>query len=86
MATGLRIEERLDGAINFSSWKARLVLILQDIELWDIVNNTTTNPMVIPTDLVAKATFDKRDIKAHANAGVWALNNDELRLKLGWGS
>ena len=48
MATGLRIEDRLDGARNFSPWKARIVLILQDSELWDIVNSTTANPMLFP--------------------------------------
>ena len=64
MATGFRIEDRLDGAVNFSPWKARIVLILQDSELWDIVNNTTTKPVTVPADAVAKAAFDKRDIKA----------------------
>ena len=64
MATGFRIEVRLDGAVNFSPWKARIVLILQDSELWDIVNNTTTNPVTILADAVAKDAFEKRDIKA----------------------
>ena len=64
MATGLRIEDRLDGAVNFISWKARIVLILQDSELWDIVNSTTASLVTVPTDAVVKATFDKRDIKA----------------------
>jgi hypothetical protein len=43
MATGLRVEDRLDGAANFSSWKERIVLLLQECELWDIVENTQTN-------------------------------------------
>ena len=64
VATGLRIEDRLDGAVNFSPWKARIVLILQDSELWEIVNSTTTNPLTIPANAVAKAIFDKNDIKA----------------------
>ena len=64
MATGLIIEDSLDGDGNFSPWKARIVLVLQDSELWDIVNNTTTNPMTVPADAVARDTFDKRDIKA----------------------
>ena len=63
-ATGLRIEDRLDGAVNLSPWKARIVLILHDSELWDIVNNTIANPVTVPADAVAKAAFDKRDIKA----------------------
>ena len=64
MATGLRVEDRLDGAANFSSWKARIVLLFQENELWDIVEGTPAVPMVaIPTDAAALATF-KKDIKA----------------------
>ena len=66
MAKGLRIEDRLDGAVNFSPWKARIVLILQDSELWDLVNNTTANPVIVLVDATPKAAFDKRDIKAKA--------------------
>ena len=64
MATGLRIKDRLDGAINFSPWKVRIVLVLQDSELWDIVNSTTTDPMTVPTNAIAKVVFEKKDIKA----------------------
>ena len=64
MVTSLRIEDRLDGAGNFSPWKARIVLILQDSELWDIVNNTTPNLLIVPAYVVARTAFDKRDIKA----------------------
>ena len=49
MATRLRLEDRLDGAGNFVPWKARLVLILEENELWDeVVNNKTVNPIVVP--------------------------------------
>ena len=61
MATDLRIEDRLDGALNFSPWKARIVLTLQNSELWEIVNNTITNPMTIPTDATSKYIFYKKD-------------------------
>ena len=64
MATSLGIEDRLGGVVNFSPWKARIVLILQDSELWEIVNNTTTNPMTVHTDATIKFVFDKKDIKA----------------------
>ena len=37
MATSLRLEDRLDGTENFVPWKARLVLILEENELWDEV-------------------------------------------------
>ena len=64
IATRLRIEDRLDGVANFSPWKARIVLILQQNELWDIVNSTQASPVTVPTGAVDKATFDKKDIKA----------------------
>jgi transposase InsO family protein len=65
MATGLRVEDRLDGAVNFSSWKARIVLLFQENELWDIVEGTTATPVVaIPTDPAALTAFTKKDIKA----------------------
>ena len=37
MATGLTVEDRLDGATNFGAWKERMILLLQENELWDIV-------------------------------------------------
>ena len=40
------------------------MLILQENELWDIVNNTTANPVTVPTVAADKAVFDKKDIKA----------------------
>jgi transposase InsO family protein len=70
MATGLRVEDRLDGAANFSSWKARIVLLFQENELWDIVEGTTATPVgatpvvAIPTDPAALTAFTKKDIKA----------------------
>ena len=66
MTTGLRLEDRLDGARNFVPWKARLVLILEENKLWDeVVNNTTTNPIVVPAsiDVQTLSAFDKKDIK-----------------------
>ena len=56
MATGLRLEDRLDGTRNFVPWKARILLILEENELWpDIVRNTTANPVVIPASADATA-------------------------------
>ena len=51
---GLRVEDRLDGATNFSPWKARISLILDENELWDIVHSTTANPVVVPADEIDK--------------------------------
>ena len=66
MAPGLRIEDRLDGAGNFCPWKARIVLILQENELWDIVKNSTTTPVAIPatTDAATLIACNKKDVKA----------------------
>ena len=63
MATGIRIEDRIDGAINFSLWKARIVLILQENELLDIVNSTHAHPITVPTIAADKTVFDKKSIK-----------------------
>jgi hypothetical protein len=64
MATGLRVEDRLDGATNFGAWKERMILLLQENELWDIVENTTTHPVVVPTDATLLAAYTKKSIKA----------------------
>jgi hypothetical protein len=64
MATGLRVEDRLDGATNFGAWKERMILLLQENELWDIVENTTTHPVVVPTDATLLVAYNKKSIKA----------------------
>ena len=64
---GLRTEDRLDGAVNFVSWKAQILLVLRENELWEeVVRITIANPIVIPaaTDAVVFAAFNKKDIKA----------------------
>jgi hypothetical protein len=33
----MRVEDRLVGASNWSPWKARIIFVLEDLELWDIV-------------------------------------------------
>jgi hypothetical protein len=64
MAIGLRFEDRLDGATNFGAWKERMIFLLQENELWDIVENTTTHPVVVPTDATLLAAYTKKSIKA----------------------
>ena len=64
---GLRTEDRLDGAVNFVSWKARIFLVLKENELWEeVVRNTTTNTITITpsTNAALLAAFNKKDIKA----------------------
>ena len=62
------MEDSLDGAGNFVPWRARILLVLEENELWDeVVNNTTTHPIVIPnatTDPLALISFEKKDINA----------------------
>ena len=61
------MEDRLDGAGNFVPWKARILLVLEENELWEeVVRNTTANPIAIlaSTDAVALDAFNKKYIKA----------------------
>ena len=64
MATGLRVEDRLDGATNFGAWKEMMILLLQENELWDIVENTTAHLVVVPTDATLLASYTRKSIKA----------------------
>ena len=67
MAASLRLEDRLDGAVNFVPLKDRIMLILEENELWDeVVHSTQTNPIQVlaSTSAIALATFNKKDIKA----------------------
>jgi hypothetical protein len=57
MATGLRFEDRLDGALNFSPWKEKIVLLLEEANLWDIANSTQKNLVTVPTDATLLAAF-----------------------------
>jgi hypothetical protein len=50
----------LNGAENFSPWKHRIVLLLEDFELWDIVDSSVT----IPTDATQLDEFKKKNVKA----------------------
>ena len=56
MSTNLRFEDRLDGESNFSSWKERIVLLLEEVELWDIVEATIKVPDNT-VDVVGYATY-----------------------------
>ena len=57
---GLRVEDRLDGGGNWTPWRARIVLLLEEYELWEIVETA----VVVPTDPVSLAAFKKNNIKA----------------------
>ena len=40
MVSGLRVEDRLDGHSNFGACKKRIISVLEEAELWDIVEKT----------------------------------------------
>ena len=45
MATvGLRVEDRLDGGGNWTPWRSMIVLLLEESELWDIVEIQVVPP------------------------------------------
>ena len=56
MATSLRFEDRLDGESNFGPWKEHILLLLEEVELWNIVEKTVTIPDKT-TDVVSFATY-----------------------------
>ena len=56
----VRIEDRLDGASNFSSWKTRLLIILREMEL---ENHIETN-LPMPENESKKATWTRHNNKA----------------------
>jgi hypothetical protein len=53
----MRVEDRLAGASNWLLWKARMVFVLEDLELWDIVEATV--PVILVTAPVLVAKFRK---------------------------
>jgi hypothetical protein len=60
MSTSMRVEDRLDGADNFRSWKRILLLILEENELLDHIKQML--PELEEED--AKAKFRKNEVKA----------------------
>ena len=56
---GLRVEDRLDGGGNWFPWRARIVLLLEECELWEIVESVVT----LPTDPIQLAKFKKKNVK-----------------------
>ena len=52
------MEDRLDGAGNFVPRKVRILLVLEENELWDeVVNHTTAHPIVIPNATIDPVGF-----------------------------
>ena len=61
-ASQMRVEDRLAGASNWSPWKARMIFVLEDLELWDI--GEAVVPPIPVTAPVLVAEFRKRNNKA----------------------
>jgi hypothetical protein len=60
-ASQMPVEDRLAGASNWSPWKARIVFVLEELELWDIVEAVVHAPPA--TAPVLLAAFRKRNNK-----------------------
>jgi hypothetical protein len=60
MSTNMRVEDRLDGADNFRSWKHKVLLILEENELLDHIKQMLPEP----EEEDAKAKFRKNEVKA----------------------
>ena len=59
--------DRLEGAANYCAWRARIILLLEEHELLEVVDNDPANPIAVPNptvDLVAYTAFHKKDVKA----------------------
>jgi hypothetical protein len=58
--TSLRVEDRLDGASKFLSWKSRVTFYLNEYDFWAIVEKVAPPP-IDPQDFLA---HEKKEIKA----------------------
>jgi hypothetical protein len=60
-ASHMRFEERLVGDSNWSPWKARMVFVLEDLKLWNIVEAHV--PVLLATAPILLVEFGKRNNK-----------------------
>jgi hypothetical protein len=74
-ANKLRFEDQLDGASNFLSRKARVILLLKEHDLWEIVERVE-RVVPTPTNVVDKASIEKKDIKSQRV--IWDVVKDHL--------
>ena len=58
----MRVEDRLAGARNWSPWKARIIFVLEDLKLCDIVEVVV--PPIPVTAPILVEEFRKRNNKA----------------------
>jgi hypothetical protein len=57
---GMRVEDRLDGAPKFLSWKVRVTLALKEYDLWELVDKVVSPPK----DTTTLESHEKNEIKA----------------------
>jgi hypothetical protein len=60
----MRAEDRLDRASNWSPWKTRITFVLEDLELWDIVQALVVIPLAPAPSPLLDADFRKKNTKA----------------------
>jgi hypothetical protein len=60
----MRAEDRLAGASNWSPWKTRIIFVLEDLELWDIVQALMVIPPAPAPSPLLDADFRKKNTKA----------------------
>lgn len=68
-SVGLRVEDRLDRGGNWTPWKAKIVLLLEENELWEIVESAVTLPteesaVTLPIDPILPFEFKKKNVRA----------------------
>ena len=65
MSLGLRVEDRLDGHINYNTWKERMQGIFEEAEVRGIIVHTQQHPVVVLAEPVQLAKFNKNNAKGN---------------------
>jgi hypothetical protein len=60
----MRAKDRLAGARNWSPWKTRIIFVLEDLELWDIIQAPLVIPPATAPSRLLDADFKKKNTKA----------------------
>jgi hypothetical protein len=59
LVSQMRAYDRLDRSSNWSPWKTRIIFILEDLELWDIVQSLVVIPPTPAPSPLLDAYFRK---------------------------
>ena len=60
MVSSLKVEDRLDGASNFRSWKTRILFVLEE----NVIHEYVKKDILEPKDDGEKAKYKKNEAKA----------------------